>query len=167
MIKLILLACVNNLVQGYLSPLIYAAPSAVSHQSRIDIKHTPLISAPLFYSPATIIATHPSQTIVSPIIASDTLLTPIALSFFHNLPLARALEQPISLTKVREAADKKQKNVPENVVIKRLREETTAAPDIDRERTDSEGEAVAVESENAIKGNKNDVSASNIGVQSQ
>lgn len=110
MIKLIFIACVTNLVQGYLTPLLYAAPSAVSHQSRIDIKHTPHISAPLVYHPASIVATHSPSTIVSPIIASDTLLTPIALIFYHNLPLARALEHPISVNKLQEAANNQEKS---------------------------------------------------------
>lgn len=168
MIKLILVACVNNLVQGYLSPLLYAAPSAVSHQSRIDVKHTPFISAPLFYNTATIVATQPAQTVVAPIIASDTLLTPIALSFFHNLPLARGLEHPILLTKIREAANIKELNNNNNVVTSKLNAEAIAVPDKNRKCSDSEAEAVFldVEGDNAIKGNKNYVSASNVGVQS-
>lgn len=169
MIKLILISCVNNLVQGYLSPLLYTAPSAISHQSRIDIKHTPFISAPLFYNPATIVATQPAQTVVAPIIASDTLLTPIAFSFFHNLPLARALEHPISLKKVRETATIKEKKAVESVVTPKLNEKALTVPDKNRKCIDSEAEAVIldVQVDNAIKGNKNYVSASDMGVQSQ
>ncbi|KAJ8713436.1 hypothetical protein PYW07_013806 [Mythimna separata] len=96
-------------VHGQIVPLIYAAPSAVSHQSRIDIKHSPgFIAGPLIYSPATTLyASHqpgdkPRETVLTPVFTADTILTPVALSFFHNLPLARALEHPISIDKVQE-----------------------------------------------------------------
>lgn len=168
MIELILIACVSNLVQGYLSPLLYAAPSAVSHQSRIDIKHTPLISAPVFFSPA-VVATQPAQTIMTPIIASDTLLTPIALSSFHNLPLTRSLEHPIPIWKVLNGANKQERQPTKNILTQKLNEGIITLPDVNIERKDREAEAVVLDvvSENAIKGNKKYISASNTGVQSQ
>ncbi|CAH0584221.1 unnamed protein product [Chrysodeixis includens] len=107
MIKLIILVSVVCTVHGQIFPLIYAAPSAVSHQSRIDVKHSPgFISSPLIYSPAATLyesqksIESPRQTVITPVFTSDTILTPVALSFFHNLPLARALEHPISIDKV-------------------------------------------------------------------
>lgn len=112
-------------------PIIFAAPSAVSHQSRIDIKHTPgFISAPLIYSPATTIyASHPNaevprEAILAPVLTTDTLLTPIALSFFHNLPLARALEHPISIDKAQEPCDNHEvvATEKENVEVSREKE---------------------------------------------
>ncbi|CAK1556208.1 unnamed protein product [Leptosia nina] len=83
-------------------PLIFAAPSAVSHQSRIDIKRTPV--TPLIYSPSGVFGSNfkeiqPNRR-VDTTIYTDAVLTPIALTFFHNLPLARALEHPISLSEV-------------------------------------------------------------------
>lgn len=109
MITLVLLVCAICKVHGQLVPLIYAAPSAVSHQSRVDITHTPgFISAPLIYSPATTLySSHQvdgkaREAVVTPVFASDTILTPVALSFFHNLPLARALEHPISIDKMQQ-----------------------------------------------------------------
>lgn len=166
MIKIILIAYLFNLVQGYLTPLIYAAPSAVSHQSRIDIKHNPIISAPLIYNPGqAIVAIHsePARAIVAPIIATDTLLAPVALSFFHNLPLARALKHPISIEEVQE--DK----AVENVVAQELKEDAITAQDINTKSIERESEAIVVEGEreNGIKQTKNGVSASNIKVQSQ
>lgn len=130
----------SNLVQGHLTPLLYEAPSAVSHQSRIDIKHTPLISQPLFYSPVTLVAT-PAHTIVTPIIASDTVLTPISLSFYHNLPLARALEQTIPSKKVRETANKKERKPIENVVTQMLGEKAVAVTDVNKKNSDNETDA--------------------------
>lgn len=109
MIKLITLVSVLCSVRGQIFPLIYAAPSAVSHQSRIDIKHSPsFISSPLIYSPAATLYEHqksierPRQTVITPVFTSDTILTPVAVTFFHNLPLARALEHPISIDKVQQ-----------------------------------------------------------------
>lgn len=101
MLRILFVVCVISKVHSHAVPLIYAAPSAVSHQSRIDIKHSPaLISTPLIYSPATIFTSHPkeaSETVLTPLFTSDTVFTPIALSFYHNLPLARALQHPISI----------------------------------------------------------------------
>ncbi|CAH0398716.1 unnamed protein product [Chilo suppressalis] len=89
--------------------LIYASPTAVSHQSRVDIKHTPgFLSAPLIYSP-TILAGANEVTngaVITPVLAVDTVLTPVALSFFNNLPLARALKTPISIEKLQEEGEK-------------------------------------------------------------
>ncbi|XP_059053827.1 uncharacterized protein LOC131848090 [Achroia grisella] len=115
MIRLFLTISVIAKVQCNM-PIIYAAPSAVSHQSRIDIKHTPaIISAPLVYSPATTIyASHPEAEnnkkvlAFAPTLTSNTVLTPIALTIFHNLPLARALEHPISIDKLQEAYEQKE-----------------------------------------------------------
>ncbi|KAJ2944318.1 hypothetical protein O0L34_g18308 [Tuta absoluta] len=107
LIELLSIFFVIDQAHGHLVPIIYAAPSAVSHQSRIDIKHSSGIPSPLVYTPlTTIYATHPkpllSETVFSPVLATDTLLTPVALSVFHNFPLARALEHPISLDKVQK-----------------------------------------------------------------
>lgn len=107
MIRILLIVSVFSKVHSNV-PLIFAAPSAVSHQSRIDVKHTPgFLSTPLIYSPV-IYASHPKteihrEAIIAPVLTTDTLLTPIALSFFHNLPLARALEHPISIEKAQES----------------------------------------------------------------
>ncbi|KAJ8716168.1 hypothetical protein PYW08_013453 [Mythimna loreyi] len=109
MITLFLVVSAMCVVHGQIVPLVYAAPSAVSHQSRIDIKHSPgFIAGPLIYRPATTLyASHlpddkPRETVLSPVFTADTILTPVALTFFHNLPLARALEHPISIDKVQE-----------------------------------------------------------------
>ncbi|XP_022830352.1 uncharacterized protein LOC111359135 [Spodoptera litura] len=109
MIRLLLFVGVLCEVYGDLVPLIYAAPSAVSHQSRIDIKHSPgFVAGPLIYSPAaTLYANHQienkvREAVITPVFTADTILTPVALSFFHNLPLARALEHPISIDKAQE-----------------------------------------------------------------
>lgn len=109
MITLLLVVSAMCAVRGQIVPLIYAAPSAVSHQSRVDIKHSHgFISGPLIYSPSTsLYASHkpddkPQETVLTPVFTADTILTPVALSFFHNLPLARALEHPISIDKVQE-----------------------------------------------------------------
>ena len=93
----ILILCLFYKVNSQILPVIYAAPSSVSHQSRIDVKHTPqIIAAPLVYTPA-IYATYPieekNNNIALTSVLSDKV--PIALTFFHNLPLARALEHPI------------------------------------------------------------------------
>ncbi|KAJ0178340.1 hypothetical protein K1T71_006163 [Dendrolimus kikuchii] len=108
-----------NQVQCHSGPLVFAAPSAVSHQSRIDIKHTPsYIATPVVYSPISTIyasgsiAGYAQEAVLTPILPTDTLLTPVALSFFHNLPLARALEHPISIDKAQAEA-----NVQTNTVI--------------------------------------------------
>ncbi|CAH2240314.1 jg25858 [Pararge aegeria aegeria] len=99
-----------NQVKSQLLPVIYAAPSAVSHQSRIDVKHTPGIITPsIIYSP-TIYATYPLKVekpreVVLRRMTGDTVLTPIALSFFHNLPLARALEHPVSINQDNESTE--------------------------------------------------------------
>lgn len=109
MITLLLFLSVMCTVHGQIVPLLYAVPSAVSHQSRIDIRHSPgFITGPLVYSPGTTLHTShqpndkPQETLVTPIFTADTIFTPVALSFFHNLPLARALEHPISIDKVQE-----------------------------------------------------------------
>lgn len=113
MIRLILISCAVTKVCCHILPLIYAAPSAVSHQSRIDIRHSPgFVQAPLIYSPAaTLFASHQKQiasdTVFTPIF-SDTILTPIALSYYHNLPLARALQHPVAIGKVQEECGKKE-----------------------------------------------------------
>lgn len=104
MLRLILVLFSIYQVKCQLLPVIYAAPSAVSHQSRIDIKHSPgIISSPLIYSPA-VYATYPlkgdTREVVLSTVTGDTVYTPIALSFFHNLPLARALEHPVSINRV-------------------------------------------------------------------
>lgn len=105
MIRLFLLVCVYK-AQGQYAPLIFAAPSAVSHQSRIDIRHSPeFVSAPLVYSPLAVYpsaAEAASDSFLTPVIKADQLFIPVALTFFHNLPLARALEHPISIDKIRE-----------------------------------------------------------------
>lgn len=97
-------------VQCRSGTLIFIAPSAVSHQSRIDIKHIPgYIASPIVYNPISTIYTSGSiaaqEAILTPILPTDTLLTPVALSFFHNLPLARALEHPISVDKTQEESN--------------------------------------------------------------
>lgn len=88
--------------QSHIVPLIYAAPSAVSHQSRIDIKTKPaFVSSPLIYSPSTSILLHkPPETLfvkhelLSPI-SEANVLTHVAYGFYNNLPLARALQHPV------------------------------------------------------------------------
>ncbi|CAB3251470.1 unnamed protein product [Arctia plantaginis] len=45
---------------------------------------------------------------------ADTILTPVALTFFHNLPLSRALEHPISLDKVQEQNERNYNFLTEN-----------------------------------------------------
>lgn len=109
MIRLLLLVCAVCKAQGHYAPLIFAAPSAVSHQSRIDIRYNPgYVSAPLVYSPLAIYpspAEAASDSIFTPVIKADQLLTPVALTFFHNLPLARALERPVSIDKIQEEAN--------------------------------------------------------------
>uniref|UniRef100_A0A2H1V1N3 SFRICE_014036 n=1 Tax=Spodoptera frugiperda TaxID=7108 RepID=A0A2H1V1N3_SPOFR len=109
MIRLLLFVGVLCEVYGDLVPLIYAAPSAVSHQSRIDIKHSPgFVAGPLIYSPAATVYANQQlenkvrEAVITPVFTADTILTPVALSFFHNLPLARALEHPISIDKAQE-----------------------------------------------------------------
>lgn len=111
-------------VHGQLVPLIYAAPSAVSHQSRIDIAHSPgFITGPLIYSPAaTLYATHQSENndksreaVITPVFTADTIFTPVALSFYHNIPLARALEHPISIDKVQEETAQNDELAKQNV----------------------------------------------------
>lgn len=127
-----------SIVHGHVLPWIYAAPSAVSHQSRIDIRHSPgFVQAPLIYSPAaSLFASHQSQiasdTVLTPIFASDAVLTPIGLSFYHNLPLTRALEHPVSIDKIREecaqndsAASVSNK---EAVIIKEIEKENLVVP---------------------------------------
>lgn len=106
MIRIIFLVCVLRQTQGQLAPLIFAAPSAVSHQSRIDIRHTPgFISTPFLYSPiAPYTTVKESESVLPPVLRPESYFTPVALTFFHNLPLARALENPISIEKVQEAA---------------------------------------------------------------
>lgn len=109
MLRLILVLFSIYQVKCQLLPVIYAAPSAVSHQSRIDIKHSPgIISSPLIYSPA-VYATYPLQgdtrEVVLSTVTGDTVYTPIALSFFHNLPLARALQHPVSINQDRVSAE--------------------------------------------------------------
>lgn len=86
---------------GHGASVIYTAPSAVSHQSRIDIRHSPLHS--FVYSPATVFA-HPARTIITndhhiitPVISTNHVLTPVAYSYYHDLPLARAMKDPVSL----------------------------------------------------------------------
>uniref|UniRef100_A0A2A4JFW4 DUF4794 domain-containing protein n=1 Tax=Heliothis virescens TaxID=7102 RepID=A0A2A4JFW4_HELVI len=122
MITLLLLVSAMWEVRGQIVPLIYAAPSAVSHQSRIDIKHSPgFIAGPLIYSPAaTLYASHEpkvkvQETVLTPVFTADTILTPVALSFFHNLPLARALEHPISIDKVQEEQSQNDKLMEEKM----------------------------------------------------
>lgn len=129
MLKIFVILSLTYRARGQLAPLIYAAPSAVSHQSRVDIKHTPgFISAPLIYSPATtIFASQPQRLEV----ASDTvltpILTPIAFSFYHNLPLARALEHPISIEAMQESANiqnNESSEEKENAIILQMTTET-------------------------------------------
>lgn len=109
------------MVRGQLVPLIYTVPSAVSHQSRVDIRHSPgFISEPLIYNPPKVLyqkhtADEKTQeTILTPIFTADTIITPVALSFFHNLPLSRALEHPISLDKVQEQNEQNYDSLTEN-----------------------------------------------------
>ncbi|KOB74591.1 putative cuticle protein [Operophtera brumata] len=112
MIRIFLLVCVLRNAQGQYAPLIFAAPSAVSHQSRIDIRHTPgFISAPFVYSPiAAYTAVKESESIFPAVIRSEPYFTPVALTFFHNVPLARALEHPISIEEAQEASGPKTHN---------------------------------------------------------
>ncbi|KAG7296104.1 hypothetical protein JYU34_021199 [Plutella xylostella] len=112
MLFTIVILCVVSCASSHLGPVIYAAPSAVSHQSRIDIKHTPVLSAPLIYSP-TIYATHPraivADTVLTPVVPVDTVFSPVALGVFHNLPLARALKHPVSIEKAQQEAVERNK----------------------------------------------------------
>lgn len=115
MFRILFVVSVISKVHSHVAPLIYAAPSAVSHQSRIDIKHTPaLISTPLIYSPA-IFTSHPkevaSEALFTPILASDTVFTPVALNLYHNLPLARALQHPISIDTVENTDKEDSENI--------------------------------------------------------
>lgn len=89
-------------------PFIYTAPTVVSHQSRIDVQHSPgFIAGPLIY-PSTIFASHPNtqsnNAVVTPVLTTNTVFAPIALSFFHNLPLARALQHPVTIEKAQDTA---------------------------------------------------------------
>ncbi|CAG9793828.1 unnamed protein product [Diatraea saccharalis] len=95
------------------APLIYAAPTAVSHQSRVDVKNTPgFISAPLIYSPAIISPKEvTNEAVITPVLAVDTVLTPIALTFFNNLPLSRALKHPISIGMMQEEAEREEHEI--------------------------------------------------------
>lgn len=129
-------------VQSHAVPLIYAAPSAVSHQSRIDIKHDPGFISPVVYTPA-ILPSHlkvASEAVVAPIVSSHAVLAPVALSFFHNLPLARALEHPISIDVIQNSYKKENS---ENIDQRQSDKETSA-------------EALLVQkvSENVIQHNK-------------
>ncbi|CAG9561161.1 unnamed protein product [Danaus chrysippus] len=115
MLSLLLVLYLSYNVDCHLLPVVYAAPSAVSHQSRIDVKSTPAFITPVLYS-STVYATYPgkvdenSNTVYSPVL-SDTVLTPVALSYFHNLPLARALQSPVFIHEEDLNADDKD---PEN-----------------------------------------------------
>lgn len=108
-----LVCALTSCVTADIGPLIFAAPSAVSHQSRVDIKHSAVNTSPLIYSPGTFYARHParavvaSETILTPVITDDTVLTPIAFGFFHNLPLARALKHPVSIENAQAEATAK------------------------------------------------------------
>lgn len=106
MIRIIFLVCVLSNAQGQFDPLIFTAPSAVSHQSRIDIRHDPgFISVPFVYSPIAAYTDVKEREYVFPAaIRSQPYLTPVALTFFQNLPLARALDHPISIDKIQEEA---------------------------------------------------------------
>lgn len=106
MIKIFFLVCVLHKIQGQLASLIFTAPSAISHQSRIDMSHTPgFISAPLVYSPiAGYTAVKESEPVLLPLVRTEHYFTPVVLTFFHNLPLARALQHPISIKKTQEEA---------------------------------------------------------------
>lgn len=121
MLKHILLLCLLYQVNCQILPVIYAAPSSVSHQSRIDVKHTPqIIATPLVYSP-TVYAIYPNKekesNIVLTPVTSDMLLTPIAFTFFHNLPLSRALEHPIIIeNQDSNGAESQLSNVHENFI---------------------------------------------------
>ncbi|CAH2091206.1 unnamed protein product [Euphydryas editha] len=102
MYRLILTLFFICTVNCQLLPVIYSAPSAVSHQSQIHVKHSSnVIATPLVYSPV-VYATYPSkeeingELFLTPVV-SDAVLTPIALTLFHNMPLARALEHPIQI----------------------------------------------------------------------
>lgn len=130
MLRTLFVITVISKVHSHVVPLIYAAPSAVSHQSRIDIKHSPsFISTPIIYSPAAILASHPkeiaSETVLTPIVATDTVLTPVALSFFHNLPLARALQHPISIDMVQNSYKNDSENVDQPQSEKEMSTEQT------------------------------------------
>lgn len=102
MYRLILISFFICTVNCQLLPVIYSAPSAVSHQSQIHVKHSSnVIATPLVYSPI-VYATYPSreelksELLLTPVV-SDAGLTPIALTIFQNMPLARALEHPIQI----------------------------------------------------------------------
>ncbi|CAB3259815.1 unnamed protein product [Arctia plantaginis] len=120
MITLLFFVSTICVVRGQLVPVIYAAPSAVSHQSRIDIRHSPYISGPLLYNPPKFLYEKHSadektrDSIIKSMFTADTILTPVALTFFHNLPLSRALEHPISLDKVQEQNERNYNFLTEN-----------------------------------------------------
>lgn len=119
MFRPILFLCLLFEFNCQLLPVIYAAPSSVSHQSRVDIKNIPqIIATPLVYSPV-IYATYPKDgkksDIVLTQVRSDTVLAPIALTLFHNLPLARALEHPI-IIESEDATENQLTNDVENIV---------------------------------------------------
>lgn len=106
MLAIFFVFVIHQVCGSHLIPLIYAAPSAVSHQSRIDIKLAPFMSTPFIYSPEAAIhlniptkVTAASDPALTSVLPSDTFIAPIALTFFHNLPLSRALGQPISIHK--------------------------------------------------------------------
>ncbi|GBP35113.1 hypothetical protein EVAR_28312_1 [Eumeta japonica] len=91
-------------VRCQLAHVIYASPSAVSHQSRIDIKHGAVLSAPAVYAPAVFVTRPKASSIVAPaLVPADLWTGPIAYGFFHSLPLTRALEHPVSLHRVENA----------------------------------------------------------------
>lgn len=101
MITLLLIVFVNQ-VSSNLVPIIYAAPSAVSHQSRIDIKHSSnYVATPLIYSPGTILSNGPKMTVNNDIVLP---MIPNAVLTLYHTPLSRALAQPISID-TREAQD--------------------------------------------------------------
>lgn len=111
MLALFFILVIHQVCGAHLIPLIYAAPSAVSHQSRLDIKHASFLSTPIVYSPETAVhvniptkITTGSHPVLTSVLAPDTFMAPIALTFYHNLPLSRALENPVSIDKAQEEA---------------------------------------------------------------
>lgn len=94
----------------------------------------------MIFNPAAIVAIHPepAKTIVSPFIATDTILTPVAVSYFHHLPLARALKHPISIDEAREAASEKERKTNEDIVAQKLNQESKTVADVNTTSIDGQ-----------------------------
>lgn len=89
---------------------IIAAPSAVSHQSRIDVHHSPsyIVPSSTYTSAITTIdksidpvkATY--EAILVPILTEGSVLVPIPVHFLNHLSMSRALASPASTRKVQD-----------------------------------------------------------------